>query len=160
MRQGTRLAALAAALALILLGACAPEPAPGPEGPLVYFVDTGHETGGALRGEVLPGGERSVDALVSALLAGPAGENLRSPIPADTALRGWKLEDGLLTLDLSEGYGGLSGVELTLANYCITLTLCQLEGVESVQITAAGRPLSYREHQVLKPEEAVLEGGG
>ena len=35
------------------------------------------------------------------------------------------------------------------------LTLGQLESVEQVEITVAGRPLSYRSHQVLAPEEVL-----
>ena len=62
----------------------------------------------------------------------------------------WELRaDGVLSLDLSEHYSGLSDVSLTLADYCIVLTLGQLESVEQVEITVAGRPLSYRSHQVL-----------
>ena len=113
--------------------------------------------GSAIRGEDYTGGGMTgVEELMEALLRGPVSGELRSPIPAGVTLRSWTLEEGVLTLDLSESYGDLSGVELTLADYCITLTMCQLQEVEGVRITAAGYALSYRSHQTLTPEEAVL----
>ena len=71
----------------------------------------------------LPPGQRALDGLIRTLLAGPEGEGLASPFPRGTSLRGWRQENGVVTLDLSEAYGGLSGVELTLADACIVLTL-------------------------------------
>ena len=44
----------------------------------------------------------------------------------------------LLTLSLSEQYGGLADVSLTLADYCLVLTLSQVDGVDAVQIQSAG----------------------
>jgi len=162
------LAALWAGMAmLLLLCACDSGAQQEPSGVMVYFVDddTGEHAGlgSALRGEgydpthpeVVP----TVDELLSALLAGPKLEGLRSPIPAQAQLLGWSLEEGgLLRLDLSEHYGELSGVELTLADYCITLTLCQLEGITAVEITVAGHALSFRDHQVLTAQEVLTSG--
>lgn len=73
-------------------------------------------------------------------------------------LLGWKLEDGGLFLDLSGEYAALEGVELTLADYCITMTMEQLEGVETVYITADGRPLSGRYRQSLNSGQVLLSG--
>ena len=64
----------------------------------------------------------------------------------------------MVTLDLSEAYGGLSGVELTLADACIVLTLCRLEDVEAVYLTVDGRPRPFRD-QVLTPADFLLEEG-
>lgn len=50
-----------------------------------------------------------------------------------------------MSVDLSEAYSGLAGVELSLADGCIVLTLCQLEGVEEVYITVEGRPRPFRD---------------
>ena len=169
MRTSLR-AALLALLPVLLLAACSLE-RPRQEGGLqVYFIvdlatASGEQTqakeqwgdGSAIQSEDYTGdGTPGVEELMAALLRGPATEGLRSPIPAGVTLRSWALEEGVLTLDLSENYGDLAGVELTLADYCITLTLCQLEEAEAVEITAAGYALSYRSHQTLTPDEAVL----
>lgn len=50
------------------------------------------------------------------------------------------------------------GIGLTLADYCLTFTLCQLEEVERVSITVSGRTISYRYRQELDPSQAVLSG--
>jgi hypothetical protein len=63
---------------------------------------------------------------------------------------------GVLVVDLSEQYGALADVSLSLADYSIVLTLSQVEGVESVEILSSGRSISYRSHQTLSAGEAVL----
>lgn len=93
----------------------------------------------------LPEGEKVVEGLMDLLLSGPEEPDLRSPFPVGTYLRGWSLEDGRLTLDLSETYGGLAGVDLTLADGCIVLTLSQLEEVEEVYIMVEGRHRPFRD---------------
>ena len=57
---------------------------------------------------------------------------------------------------LSERYGGLSDVDLTLADYCVTLTLCQVEGVEAVTILVEGAVIPYGDHQLLQGSDVVL----
>lgn len=93
----------------------------------------------------LTGEKQAVEELTELLLAGPEGEGLASPFPAGTRVRSWRQEEGRVTLDLSEAYGGLTGVELTLADGCIVLTLCQLEDVEEVYITVEGRRRPFRD---------------
>lgn len=101
-------------------------------------------------------GERTVEGLMALLLAGPESDELRSPFPQGTVLRGCGVSEGVATVDLSEAYEGLSGVGLTLADGCIVLTLCQLEGVDSVYLTVEGHPRPFRD-QVLFPQNFLLD---
>ena len=102
-----------------------------------------------------------VPALVRALLDGPETPGLSSPFPEGVRLLDWALEEeGVLHLDLSEQYGGLTGVDLTVADACLTLTLCQVEGVESVYVTVEGRDLPYRPVRNLGPGALLLSDGG
>ena len=104
-------------------------------------------------------GEMTVPDLMQALLDGPEqGSGLISPFPEGTNLQQWKQEGQRVTVDLSWPYGDLVGVELTLADYCITLTLTQLEGVEEVSITANGSQLPYRDRQVLTAQDVMFTG--
>ena len=89
------------------------------------------------------------------LLSGPESDRLVSPFPPGAALRRWSLDDGVADVDLSEAYEGLSGAELTLADGCIVLTLCQLEEIEAVYLTVEGHPRPFRD-QVLTPEDFLL----
>jgi len=145
-------------LALLALVSCAPASQPKDGGLQLYFVSTG-SSGASLVALPYRGEETSVDSLLSALLAGPPeNADAASPFPRGLSVLGWELRpDGVLSVDLSEHYSGLSDVSLTLADYCIVLTLGQLDGVEQVEITVAGRPLSYRSHQILSAEEVLLQ---
>ncbi len=104
-------------------------------------------------------GAQTVPEVMAALLAGPpADSGLISAVPQGTELLDWSLEDGVLSVDLSRPYGGLVGVDLTLADYCVALTLTQLKGIEGVRITVNGRELPYRDRQVFYAKDIVLSG--
>lgn len=106
------------------------------------------------------GKDPSVPALLSALLAGPPpdGPELSPLAPAGTRVLSWSLEEGVANVELSASYAELVGVELTQADYCVTLTLTQLEEVEGVRITVNGAGQSYRDRRVLYPEDALFSG--
>ena len=132
------------------------------EGARLWFAvddrqaDYGH--GPALESQPYEG-ELRPEALLAALLAGPEQEGLRSPFPRGVSLRQCQWDEerpGILLVDLSEQYGALADISLSLADYSIVLTLSQAEGVEGVEITTGGRRVSYRSHQQLSSEEAVL----
>ena len=91
---------------------------------------------------------------MNALLSGPAGSDLRSPFPEGTRLLGVEIRGSHAKVDLSAAYRSLSGIDLTLADYSVVLTLTQLEGVETVMITVDGEMLAYRDHQRLTAEDA------
>lgn len=146
---------LVAAL-LLALSACAPKEADA-GGIRLWFSDPERTMGKVVATEAFTG-EATVDALMDALLRGPELETLANPIPSGTRLLSWSLRDGLLCLDLSAPYGELSGVSLTLADYCITLTLCQLDRVEQVSITVDGVQLPQRSRQILTPEDVIFTG--
>ncbi len=146
----------ALALTLLLAGCSASS---GDSGMQLYFRADPQQTthGPAIAAQPYPGrSQPTVDALFSALMSGPTEDHLVSPFPRGVTLLDWELSDGLLTLNLSEQYGGLAEVSLTLADYCIVLTMSQLDGVESVQIQSAGHQAQSRDHTVLQAQEALL----
>ena len=145
---------LTAALALSGCG-----PSGGDSGVLLYFcTDAQTHHGPAIQSQPYTGPSGpGVEELVNALLAGPTQDGLTSPFPQGLSLQSWELEDGLLTLNFSEQYGGLADISLTLADYCLVLTLSQVEGVDTVQIQSAGHTYHSRSHQTLKAEEALLD---
>lgn len=100
--------------------------------------------------------EDCVRTLMELLLAGPDEAALHSPIPEGTALRSLKVSGRRAEIDLSAQYARLSGIDLSLADYCITLTLSQLPNVNAVSITANGSELPYRKTQVLLSADTLL----
>lgn len=150
---------LALALALALAFGCAP--AREKDRGLVLWFPVDPElnmVSAALDACPYQGTEHTIPALMSALLAGPPEEELEltSLIPAGTRVLSWSLEEGVASVELSAAYAGLVGVDLTLADCCITLTLAQLPGVEGVRVTVNGGGQSYRDRRVLYPEDMLL----
>lgn len=150
------LSLLAAALLLLPLSACAA--GSQDDARLQLYFASASSSGPAIVGEAYTSSAApTAERLIRALLSGPNSEQLYSPFPTGLALRSCTLEDGLLTVDFSEPYGGLTDVSLTLADYCVVLTVCQLEGVEQVEITVSGRTMPYRSHQILTADEVMLD---
>lgn len=150
---------LSAALALALALGCAPAAAPGEEGLRLWFPTQGRQLAAAL--DSCPyEGEATVPAMLSALLAGPPVEEtgLAGAIPPGTRVLSWSVEQRVANVEMSATYAELVGVELTLVDYCITLTLAQLPGVDGVRVTASGAGQSYRDRHVLYPGDVLFSG--
>ena len=96
--------------------------------------------------------------LLEALLLPPEDPLLLSPFPSGTRLQELSLSGKCAYVDFSANYGRLSGIELSLADYCVALTLTQLDGVYAVTITADGRELPYRRTQLLTAADPLLGG--
>lgn len=150
-----------AALALaFLLGGCGAAPE-ADTAPLIYYVASGEErvTESALVGEPWTQAPSSpgVEAYVDRMLEGPEDPGLYTVFPEQLRLLSWEEEGGVLTLDFSEEYSELTGISLTLANACLTLTLTQLDQVEEVQAIVTGKPLPEG-GAALSPEDLLLDG--
>ena len=102
------------------------------------------------------GAEESARQLLERLLSGPDSEELLSPFPAGTALLELTVAGTQAKADLSRAYSALSGVELSLADYCITLTLTQIPGIRTVSVTVGGQELAYRSSQNFRARDVLL----
>ena len=151
-------AILAAGLLLALLAACAARTEGEADGLRLWFAQPGERQGRevtAALGSAPYTGTESVPSLLAALLAGPPQDSeLASPIPAGTRVASWSVERRTARVELSEDYAALSGVDRTIADYCITLTLCQLPGVDRVELSA-GEAGGQR---VLRPGDVIFSG--
>lgn len=72
-------------------------------------------------------------------LQGPESSDLRSPFPKGTAVETVLLQDGTLTVELSEELQLLSGVERTLAAACLVRTMTQFSDIDSVVLYSGSR---------------------
>ena len=135
-----RIVCLAAALLLALPAACRPRAEAGEDSLRLWFAVPGdrqsREVTAALDSTPYTG-TQSVPALLAALLAGPPQDSeLVSMIPAGTGVVNWTIEGRTACVELSGDYAQLSGIDRTIADYCITLTLSQLSGVDRVELSA------------------------
>jgi germination protein M len=168
-----KLTVLLLAGAILLATGCAymtAEQKPEEQQYLLYFreADLSASVGGdALRAEyaVLEDTDTSdveamATALMTKLMEGPADATLKGTIPTSTQLLSVDVDRGRAVVDLSAAYGSLSGINLTLADYAITLTLSQLPEIMSVKITVRGQDLAYRNKQTFMPTDVLLSPKG
>ena len=78
----------------------------------------------------------STETILQLYFAGPQGENFNTPFPAGLRLVSTAQEADTLYLTVSDELSQLSGLDLTLACCCITLTCLDITDVESVCIQA------------------------
>ena len=150
-------AVLAAVLLLGLATACLAREERGEDGLLLWFAAPAEEQSQSVAAALSScpyGGEDSVPALLAALLAGPPQDSgLARIIPAGTRLARWSVENRTALVELSPEYGGLEGIDRTLADYCVALTLCQLPAVDGVRLSAGGG-----EGRLLRAGDAIFSG--
>lgn len=131
---------LAAALLLALLAACLPQSEDGEDGLRLWFAVPGDRQSRdvtAALGFAPYTGTQSIPALMTALLSGPPQDSeLVSLIPPGTGMVRWTMEGRTAHVELSDAYARLSGIDRTIADYCVTLTLSQLSGVDRVELSA------------------------
>ena len=106
----------------------------------------------------LPQGDQVARAeSVLALLMGMCQEKgFQSPIPDGTTLRSVTIIGGTACVDFSGSYGQLSGMALTIADYCVALSLTQLEGIYAVRITVNEQDLAYRDNDLFLAGDVLL----
>ena len=106
----------------------------------------------------LPQGDQVARAeSVLALLMGMCQEKgFQSPIPDGTTLRSVTIIGGTACVDFSGSYGQLSGMTLTIADYCVALSLTQLEGIYAVRITVNEQDLAYRDNDLFLAGDVLL----
>lgn len=101
--------------------------------------------------------EQTIRYVFDTICNEPISKSLKSPIPDNVQLKAVDVEDGTATVDLSREYGSISGFYRTLADYCLTMSLCGLEGIRDVQILVDG-VTSYGREKKLSPDDVVLAG--
>lgn len=94
--------------------------------------------------------------IINRLLQGSHDGLLRSPFPQDTTLSSVEVKNRRAHVDFSGSLSHMDGVALTLVDYCLTLTLSAIDGIESVAITVDGRPLAQQPRQIFRERDVVL----
>jgi len=94
------------------------------------------------------------NAVVMALIRGT--EEYPNPFGENLYLRGLTITGRRAYVDISPRYAELTGIDMSLADYCITLSLTQLEGISAVSITAGGKELFYRPNAVMMERDVLF----
>ena len=84
------------------------------------------------------GRQQQAQYIMELLLGGCTAEGFIAPIPVGTQLLSCTVTGGTVSVDMSSEYDQLIGIDRTIADYCITLSLMQLDGIYAVRLTVAG----------------------
>ena len=100
--------------------------------------------------------ETQVRQVISLLLGGCRDKDFRTAIPAGTKLQSCSISGSTVSVDFSRPYGQLSGMDMTIADYCVTLSLVQIPGIYTVRITVDGEAPEHREQHSFRADDALL----
>ena len=157
-----RLCAALLSLSILLCAACGTKQTESGGLALYYLTDAAGSAGGDAVGKetyaaALPEEpQQAAEQLLQRYFQGPEDPALTSPLPESLQLQGVTLNGTHAYVDVSASYGTLSGIDLTLADSCITLTLTQLPAVSTVTITVNGKALEYRDIQNLHARDVLV----
>lgn len=154
---------------LLIISACAPAEDTDEQGTTfsIYFLTP---TGTASGSDALKCSNELLDidetasieekalAVVERLLLGSQDRSLLSPFPKDTELLSLSVRNARATVDFS-GIARLNGIELTLADYCLVLSLTAIDGIDSVIISCDGRFMPQQPQRIFKQQDVLLSTG-
>ena len=102
------------------------------------------------------GRQQQAQYIMELLLGGCTKEDFLCPVPTGTRLLSCTVTGGTVLVDLSSEYNQLLGIDRTIADYCITLSLMQLTGILAVRLTVEGELPADRTNEVYTSEEVLL----
>lgn len=154
----------AAVLICLLLSGCAkqPEYANGYDQPVFFFYcrkDGNYgSSSGALAGEVvdLGKGEYTLQEILNRYFRGPNSETLYAPFPAGLKCEEAAVEDRVAYLRLSSTYADVYGVEKSLIDACLTMTVLNIMDVDEVRVDTDAATIG-QSGQLLAASDYLLE---
>ncbi len=128
----------------------------------IYYVDSG-VTGLELEEYVSTEKHEKVESKVRELLdclkSGSQDGTNKSPISEGVEVKTIEVQEGNLSLFFSAAYNAKKGIEEILSRAAIVKTLCQIEGVQTVEFYIEDQPLMINDVAVgLMTADSFLEG--
>ena len=102
------------------------------------------------------GRQQQAQYIMELLLGGCTDKDFICPVPKGTAVNSCTVTGGTVSVDLSGEYNQLMGIDRTIADYCITLSLMQLDGIYAVRLTVNGLLPEGRTNGVYTSAEVLL----
>lgn len=94
--------------------------------------------------------------LIDQYLKGPTDEILQRTFPSGIFVVDLTIEDKAATVVLSDFFSTLSGLDLTLACACLTLTVCELTGTEQLTVRTHSTLLDGNKSITMARKDIVL----
>lgn len=147
---------------LLILTACSGKSQNGEKIYQIYYVDsgtTGLESESYVSTEAHEQIEGKVRELLSCLKSGGEDGTYKSPISEGIEVKSMEMKDGNLSLFFTAAYNSKNGIEEILSRAAIVKTLCQIEGVQTVEFYIEDQPLMVNDVAVgLMTADSFLEG--
>lgn len=90
-------------------------------------------------------GDILIERVIDELSTAPENAEMRAAIQTDMKINSYQLLDETLTIDFAEGYYKQDSSAEVLSRAAIVKTLTQIDGVDYVQFTIGGMPLSLNQ---------------
>ena len=100
--------------------------------------------------------QEQAESVMKLLLQGYPDSAFGRIVPGGTRMMSCHVSGSTVTVDFSSGYGQLSGIDLTIADYCVALSLVQIPGIYTVRITVNGRELDYRAKNYFRADDVLV----
>lgn len=94
----------------------------------------GKESRGVLEGAGI------LETALNAVMSRPQDGSLRSPFPEGVTLLSHSIDGGAIALYMSDTYADMPQGDKVIARACLVLTLCALEGIDSVSVFVGDVP--------------------
>lgn len=142
----------------LFLSACGPDPAIDAESCISVYrlVKAEYRTDGELiRAETMSAeaGSNAVLGAAYALKSVPDSSELVSALPQNVSISSAVLTGRIADVCVSDSYEELEGADKTIADSCITLTMCSIPGVDYVSIHTKDEPMGT----LLSTEDFILK---
>jgi germination protein M len=86
----------------------------------------------------------------------PESSTFGRVLPGSARLQSCQVSGSTVTVDFSSSYAQLSGIDLTVSDYCIALSLVQIPGIYTVRITVNGKELDYRGKNYFRADDILV----
>lgn len=112
------------------------------------------ESGSAIAAEnvAADAGLGEIEAAVAAFNSETGESDLLRALPDGVNITGWTLENGELRLKVSAEYASVTGYWRSIADSCMALTFCAIDGVKSVSVYSGDTLLTA----AMSPEDVLL----
>ncbi len=101
-------------------------------------------------------GVQSNDALLAMYLKGPVNDQFSSPFPAGTQIISVETANNKCVVTLNDSFAELTGVDLSIACSCLSMTLMELTGADSVEIKVVDRELFGQKSVTITKDSLLL----
>ena len=89
-------------------------------------------------------------------LKGPTNSGHENPFPENTTAKQFELQNDIVYLILSDSYATLTGLDISIANACLSMTVLELTGASAVSIQCDTMQLDGQDSIIMDRNATML----